>query len=313
MKNPIWLVGASKISQDYLKVLVALKKPFEVIGRRKKSALSFYKKTRHNVKVGGVKLNLKSYVPNTAIVAVGVDRLFQVSKDLIKAGTKRILLEKPGSLNLKEISLLNSFAKKNKTEVLIAYNRRFYSSVLKMKSLIKKDGGIKSTNFEFTEISKNIDNLKKSNRIKNRWLIANSHVLDLVFYLCGRPKNWKNWTNGKLNWHQSSARFCGSGITEKGIMFSYLSDWLSPGSWKIEFMTKKNRYILKPMEILQTMKLNTFNIVNIKLNNFYDKKFKPGLYQQTKKFLLKQKAEFCTLSDQVENIKIYNKIARYKF
>ena len=59
---------------------------------------------------------MKSFVPNIAIVAVGVDQLFQVSKDLIKAGSKRILLEKPGSLNLKEISLLNSFAKKNTTE-----------------------------------------------------------------------------------------------------------------------------------------------------------------------------------------------------
>ena len=65
-----------------------------------------------------------------------------------------------------------------------------------MKNLIKKDGGIKSTNFEFTEISKDISNLKKSKKIKNHWLIANSYVLDLVFHLCGRPKNWKNWNGG---------------------------------------------------------------------------------------------------------------------
>lgn len=312
MKNPIWLVGASKISEDYLKVLVALKKPFEIIARKQKSALSFYKNTGYNIKIGGVRSNLKSFVPNIAIVAVGVDQLFQVSKDLINAGTKRILIEKPGSANLKEISLLNTLAKKKKTEVLIAYNRRFYSSVLKMKNLIKKDGGIKSVNFEFTEIANNINNLKKSRKIKNRWLIANSHVLDLVFYLCGRPKNWKNWNGGKLNWHPSSARYCGSGITEKGIMFSYLSDWLSPGSWKIEFMTKKNRYILKPIETLQMMKLNSFNLIKLRIDNYYDKKFKPGLYQQTKKFLQHQKTQFCTLSEQVENIKIYNKIAGYK-
>lgn len=160
MKNPIWLVGASKMSEDYLKVLVALKKSFQVIARKKKSALSFYKKTGYKVKFGGVKSNLKSFVPNTAIVAVGVDQLFKVSKNLINAGTKRILLEKPGSINLKEINLLNAFAKKNKAEVLIAYNRRFYSSVSKMNNLIKKDGGIKSVNFEFTEISKIIKNLK---------------------------------------------------------------------------------------------------------------------------------------------------------
>lgn len=312
MKNPIWLVGASKISEDYLKVLIALKKPFEVIARKKKTALSFYNKTGHNIKFGGVKLNLKSYVPETAIVAVGVDQLFQVSKDLINAGTKRILLEKPGSVNLKEINLLNSFAKKNKAKVLIAYNRRFYSSVTKMKNLIKKDGGIKSTNFEFTEISRDINNLKKSKKIKNHWLIANSHVLDLVFHLCGKPKKWAYWYKGKLNWHPSSARYCGSGITDKGIMFSYLSDWASPGSWKIEIMTQKNRYILKPLESLHMMKFNSFKVEKIRLDNYYDKKFKPGLYQQTKKFLKGKKFELCSLSEQVENIKIYNKIAGYK-
>ena len=78
-------------------------------------------------------------------------------------------------------------------------------------------------------------------------------------------------------------------------------------------MTKKNRYILKPLETLQIMKLNSFKVINIKLDDFYDKKFKPGLYQQTKKFFLQQKKEFCKLSDQVQNIKTYNKIAGYKF
>ena len=52
MKNPIWLVGASKISEDYLKVLIALKKPLSIA--RKKTALSFYKKTGHKIKFGGV-------------------------------------------------------------------------------------------------------------------------------------------------------------------------------------------------------------------------------------------------------------------
>ena len=49
----------------------------------------------------------KSFVPNIAIVAVGVDQLFQVSKDLINAGTKRILIEKfiGWSLTVERLSL----------------------------------------------------------------------------------------------------------------------------------------------------------------------------------------------------------------
>ena len=43
--------------------------------------------------------------------SVGVDQLFQVSKDLLMQAQKEFV-RKPGSVNLKEINLLNSFAKK---------------------------------------------------------------------------------------------------------------------------------------------------------------------------------------------------------
>jgi hypothetical protein len=41
MKNPVWIVGASKMSEDYFKVLVALKKPFEIIVRKKNQLYLF--------------------------------------------------------------------------------------------------------------------------------------------------------------------------------------------------------------------------------------------------------------------------------
>ena len=152
MKSKIWLIGASVISQNYFKVLKALKQPVEVIGRGESTAKSFYKATRHKVKVGGLNLHLKKSFPHTAIVTVGVEELFDTTKNLIKAGTKRILLEKPGSINLNQIKYLESFARINKSQVYVAYNRRFYSSVNHMKKLINKDGGILSMNFEFTEV-----------------------------------------------------------------------------------------------------------------------------------------------------------------
>ena len=51
-----------------------------------------------------------------------------------------------------------------------------------------------------------------------------------------------------------SARFSGSGITSKGIMFSYLSDWQAPGRWGLEFNTKKHKFILRPIEDLKIVK-----------------------------------------------------------
>ena len=196
--------------------------------------------------------------------------------------------------------------------MFIAYNRRFYHSVEQLKQFIKEDGGILSVKFEFTEWTHSIKPLKKSHSVKEHWLIGNSsHVIDLVFHLCGKPKNWKYRNAGNLDWHPASARFCGSGITDQGIMFSYLSDWQAPGSWGLELMTIKRRFILRPMEQLKVIELGSIIIKDVEEKKKIDKDFKPGLFLQTKSFLDRDDSLFCTLSEQVENIRIYSKIAGY--
>ena len=311
MKSAIWLIGASKIAQDYSKILEALNVPYIVICRSENSASSFKEATGHDVKTGGLKKNLEKNFPNTAIVAVGIDELFEVTKNLINSGTNRILLEKPGSINIEEINELNLLANKKNSKVLIAYNRRFYQSVDKMKKLINEDGEITSMTFEFTEWIDKINPIKRPAKIREHWLIANSHVIDLAFHLGGKPKNWNCWQNGSFEWHPASARFCGSGITEKNVMFSYLSDWKSSGSWKLEFLTTKNRFILKPLEELKVLKIGKTKVEEIKIEDDLDKQFKPGLFLQTKKFINRDDHLLCSLSDQVENMKLLYKIAGY--
>ena len=311
MKSTIWLIGASKISQEYAKALKALNHPFEIIGRGEKSASSFKKATGLNVKLGGLKSNLKKSFPSTAIVAVGVEELFEATEDLINSGTKRILLEKPGAVNLKEINKLNSLSSEKNVEILIAYNRRFYNSIYHLKDLVKQDGGILSMNFEFTEWIHKLKPLERPKSVREHWLIANSHVIDLAFHICGKPKDWKCWQNGSFEWHTSSARFCGAGITNKGILFSYLSDWQSAGSWKLELMTAKQRYILKPLEKLKTMKLGSALVEEVELKDQIDVEFKAGLFLQTKQFLAKDNTLFCSITEQVENMEIFYKIAGY--
>lgn len=301
------------MAEEYAKVLNHQKKSFTIIGRGKKTALAFEKKIGKKVQTGGLKINLtRNMPPDIAIVAVGVENLKTTTERLIKSGTKRILLEKPGSINLSEIRSLNILAKKKKAEVLIAYNRRFYCSVKKLRELTKKDGGIESINFEFTEWThKVLRSIKNSNTLK-KWLIANSsHVIDLAFHLSGKPKNWKYWHSGSLNWHPDSAKFCGSGLTTKEIMFSYHANWNAPGRWGLEINTSRHRFILKPLEQLQAIALGSNQVKNIHLEDRLDKKFKPGLYLQLESFFKKDNSLFCSLSEQVENIKIYSKIAGY--
>jgi len=313
-KETLWLIGAGRMAQEYAKVLLTMNVSFQVYGRGKKSALLFKKETGISVIAKKLTSNFeKKNIPKIAIVAVTVDQLFKVTKSLIKMGVKRILLEKPGGLSLHEVQSLYFLSKKKKIKVFIAYNRRFYQTVQILRNKIHHDGGLLSINFEFNEHSKKIKVLKISQNIKKKWLIANSsHVIDLAFHLSGKPKNWKCWNSGSLNWHPSSSKFCGSGITHKNIMFSYHANWETPGNWAIEFVTSKNRFILNPLEKLKIIKLvNNLKKEKVISLKGVDKKFKPGLYMQTKNFLKKNHSFLCTLSDQVENIKTYYRIAGY--
>lgn len=309
----IWLIGAGPMAQEYAKVLQALQQPFAVIGRSESSALVFEEKTGHSVTRGGLGHALQNgEVPEMAIVAVGVEELASTTKALIKAGTKHILLEKPGGLNLAEIDSLDQCAVEYGAKVLIAYNRRFYGSVEQARKYINEDCGILSAQFEFTEWSHVIAPKQKAAGVKEHWVLGNSsHVIDVVFHLIGIPADWRCWNAGTIDWHPASSRFTGSGISEKGILFAYLADWQAPGRWGVELMTRKRRLILRPMEQLQVIKLGSVAVESVEPTNSLDKEFKPGLYQQTKAFLACDDALFCTLSEQVRNVQIYSQMAGY--
>jgi hypothetical protein len=149
--------------------------------------------------------------------------------------------------------------------------------------------------------------------LSTSWFLANStHVVDLAFYLCGFPSEWQSYNSGSLDWHPAASRFCGSGITEKGILFSYHADWEAPGRWSLEILTKLNRYILRPIERLQKIPIGKLEPENVNIDDEVDKKYKPGLYKQVKAFINYEDEEFCTIKDQVSNCSIYDKIAGYK-
>lgn len=309
----LWLIGAGTMAQDYAKVLAGIGQGFEVIGRKVASAEKFELATGHLVRQGGLSSALNALVaPEQAIVAVGVEHLAEVTIELVKAGTRRILVEKPGGLNTLEIQAVQQAAAKHKANILVAYNRRFYASTALARKLIAEDGGATSCTFEFTEWSHVIAPLDKGPGVKEALFFGNStHVVDLAFYLCGFPADWKGWHGGSLSWHPAAARFCGSGITEQGVFFSYHADWEAPGRWGVEVLTRKRRYILRPMEQLQVIQLGSVKVGNMELDDELDKEYKPGLYKQTKAFLDRDDHLFCSVDEQLRHCAIYDEMAGY--
>ena len=311
MSNLIWIVGAGGIAIEYAKILKSLGRDFIVIGRGETSADKFKEATGIEPILGGLENYLKTTpeLPEKAINCVRASDLGKTNICLSNYGVKYILSEKPGLLP-DEIEAVRNAVTKNGTTIYIAYNRRFYASVFAAEKIIKEDGGLLSFNFEFTEWAHVIEASTIIPEIeKNNLFITNStHVVDLAFYLGGEPKEITCYQNGSVGWHTPS-NFAGSGISDKGVLFSYNANWNAPGRWAVELLTAKHRIYLKPMEQLQLQDKGSVKVYPVEIDDHLDKDFKPGFFLETKAFLEEDDSRLCTIEQQAQRLDtIYRKI-----
>lgn len=313
MKSLIYIIGTGPMAIEYTKVLQAQKHSIIVIGRSEENALKFEKETGLKPWIGGIENYLNdNLIPNNAFVicATGTPDLMKIILIIMRSGIKNILVEKPGALSIEELLSNEKNLAQFEENIYIAYNRRFYSSVFELERLIIEDGGIDSMLFEFTEWADVIQQVQKSREVKYNWFFANStHVIDLAFFICGTPSIWQSYSNaGKINWHKKS-NFVGAGVTDKGVLFSYISNWESAGRWGIEIMTKNRRIYLKPLEKIKIQKKGSLLIEDHLFDDSKDLQYKPGLYLQLIAFLNGDKSRLLTMKEQIKRTKdIYSKM-----
>ena len=288
MDTKILLIGAGPMAIEYAKVLGAMGINFTVVGRGTISAIKFQEETGFEVVTGGLENQPTEFFSkfNHAIVAVDVEGLHTSTIFLMVQGIKSILVEKPAGLTTNDVICLNEVAFEKKCKVLVAYNRRFYTSFLEAEKMIKEDGGVKSFSFEFTERSHFIRTLNKSAAAKNNWFFANSsHVIDMAFALGGQPQDIKSFSKGGLDWHPKASIFAGCGISKEGSLFTYSANWESAGGWGVEILTKYRRLIFKPLERLKVQKVGENYPVELELDYELDILYKPGIYKMVENFI----------------------------
>lgn len=307
--NDTVLIGAGYMSKEYCRVLKDMHKNFLVIGRGTKSALDFEKETgiyveRQSIKDVIIHLNKR---PSYAIVAVNVDQLKNVTLELIDLGIPNILVEKPAGMETGEIEEINQRAVEKQINVFVAYNRRFYASVEKALEIINKDGGVSSFNFEFTEWAHIIDVKERTAKEKEAILFTNSsHVIDLAFFLGGKPKKIVCFSQGSMSWHSRGSMFCGAGETTEGALFSYSANWDAPGRWGVEILTHKHRLYFRPLEKLSVQELKSVEVKECSINNRLDLEYKAGVYKMCEAFFNNQSdRRLLRIDEQASNAKIY--------
>lgn len=320
IKKKVLLIGTGMMASEYTKILNDLSLEFQVVGNSEIGCKNFQEKTGIIPFSGGIE---KYFLmnPNTdfkyAIVAVSVNQLTFVTNLLLDNGFKNILTEKPASLNKMDIKLLSDSAVAKGAHIYVAYNRRHYASVIKSLEIIKEDGGVLSFNFEFTEWSHVIKKYNHPPQVQNRWLLVNStHVIDLAFFVAGKPHKLDSYSKGELDWSSCKAIHCGAGISDTGALFTYNANWLSPGRWGVEWLTPLHRLILKPLEKLQIQEIGSNNTTFVEIDDTLDIKYKPGLYKQVMGFLdLDESAHkrLKSISEQLEMMDVYEKIANQVF
>lgn len=314
MNSSVWLIGAGGMAREYIKVLNDLSVSFDVIGRGEQNAALCEEITAAPVHRGGLNAFLQNspQVAEFAIVSVGIEALPEMTTQLLDYGVKHILLEKPGAVYLKQLQSMQTRAQEKGAHIFIAYNRRFYSSVIKAQEIIEQDEGVSSFSFRFSELSQFIADSDFSDVLKSRLFLCNStHVADTAFYLGGEPETLASFHQGGTDWHPTAMVFSGSGISKRGALFSYHADWDAPARWSINVFTKQHTLIFEPMEQLKRQKIGSFAIEEVELDDTLDQKYKPGIYLQTQCFLTKDWARHCTLAEQIGIWKTYTEIAAY--
>lgn len=284
--SPVLLIGTGPMAVEYARVLRdGLAMPFWLSSRDPGKAAALAEETGAEGSVALGALGGADTRFSFAIVATAVESLVPVTRGVIEAGVRHVLVEKPGALSAADGHALTAHAAAHGALVRIAYNRRYYASVRGLAQVLQAEPALCAT-FDFTEWGFRIAPLVKGPGVKERWALGNSvHVVDTVCHLLGELREVRAIVRdaGRLDWHPSGATFVGSSFCGDTPV-SWCTSWSAPGRWSIEVMTEQGRYKLSPMERLQVMRPGKVDWTEVPLDYALDDAFKPGLHAMVAAF-----------------------------
>jgi predicted dehydrogenase len=262
---------------------------------------------------GALEGALENFRPTHVIVATPVQTLAELTKSCLRAGVRNILVEKPGALTVRELEEVSALSARVNATVGVAFNRRWYGSVLQARSLMQARGEtVTRVTVDFSERTEGLEQRADvSSEVKARLVVANSlHALDMAFLPSGLPDDGRSRFRraGSLPWHLCGSSFEGAGLTEKGVPFSYVSDWNERARWLVEWQTASLQLRFQPLERVSVKARGDTRWEDVAPDDL-DLRFKPGFFRQGQAFL--EGSPLAGLEEAARLVGIAQKIAGY--
>ena len=293
-KISLAMIGCGTIANDHVRALNRLGLKINHCASRHNSTkiYKFAKKYNiSNVWNDPIELAKSSNNWDAIILCCPTQHLSNILDVLIKQ-KKPILVEKPVSIGTGYLKRFSSTCPKF---INVAFNRRYYSTIIRAREFIKQSRGQIFCNMKLPETVKK-DNIKL-NKFKS--IFDNSvHSIDVLRFLFGDLEIINN-TKIKLNNFDSGRIVLLK--SKKNHLCNIIINSNSPDNFSLEIENGSKRFLLKPFEkyeIYEGMKitkpttkypLRSYIPTIIEKNNVFslsrNKDLKPGFLEQSEDFL----------------------------
>lgn len=189
-----------------------------------------------------------------------------------------VLLEKPPGYTLREARTIQREAHAKKRKVLVALNRRYYSTTRTALQDLAKRQGIRYVHVQDQQSREHVASLGFPKEVTDHLMYANSiHLVDYLTLFCrGEVK----LVNPIVRWNPSSPGVVLATLEfEGGDLGLYEAVWQGPGPWAISVTTPEIRWELRPLENASFQMLGERQLQGVEASA-WDRSFKPGLRLQ---------------------------------
>jgi len=188
------------------------------------------------------------------------------------------LLEKPAGYTIPDAEAIFAVAQKNKSNVFVALNRRFFSSTRSVLTDCAKLDGPRFIKVQDQQDQVLALSTGQPKAVVDNWMFANS--IHLIDYFCMFGRGKIELVEPVVPWNPVRPGIViGKILFDSGDVGIYEGVWDGPAPWAVAISTHSRRWEMRPLEQAVYQKRGERALISAELHQ-WDKLFKPGFRLQ---------------------------------